>query len=122
MRRRELVAKNAWSSRATTKHFFWRICSRFGDNTIPTLVSQVQGKGRHQHDKANIIADNWEQIFNGSAETKEGLTEYVERHKAKWNAVDMTDVEAKFTVDEVRAAIRAYKRDKACGPDELSNA
>lgn len=73
------------------------------------------------HDKANILADNWAEIFNGEAVAKADIDGYVARHKQAWTAEDLSDVDAAITEDEVAAANKKCKRDKACGPDDLSN-
>lgn len=71
--RRVLVANNAWSSKASTKRFFRRVCNKYGDNTIPTLVPKHGGSTRDPQDKANILANSWTEIFNGDAESKDTM-------------------------------------------------
>lgn len=120
-KRRELVVKSAWSSKVSTKHFFQRICTKYGDNVIPTLKHRKQGNARPIHDKADILADSWRTNFNGEASTKEDIEAYVARHKDNWAHEDLSDVDAEITEEEVAEAIRKCKREKACGPDDLTN-
>lgn len=100
--------------------FFSAHLHQFGD-TIPTLVSRVADKERSHHEKAAILADNWEQVFNETAERKEDIEEYVVKHKDKWKQVDLSAIDDEITNEEVEASIRHCKRGKACGPDDLSN-
>ncbi|KAE8984135.1 hypothetical protein PR001_g23257 [Phytophthora rubi] len=73
------------------------------------------------HDKANILADNWEPIFNGVAQAKESIEEYVGRLAQRWNRVDLQDIDADITEEEVMLAINRCKAGKTCGPDDLGN-
>lgn len=85
------------------------------------LRSSVHYKSRQQHDKANILADNWEHILNGEMSDQTEIEEYIARHKPTWKHEDLRDLDAEVSDDEVTAAIRKCKRDKACGPDDLNN-
>lgn len=76
LKRRVLVSNNAWSARATTKHFFRRVCDKFGDNTIPKLVPMSSRFARQEHDKANFLADSWAEIFNGEADEKDSIEDF----------------------------------------------
>lgn len=50
----------------------------------PDLIAWVTDKHRHKHDKANILADNWESMFNGAADAKEEIEDYVAKHRRNW--------------------------------------
>jgi hypothetical protein len=65
LKRRTQMARTTWSADTTTKQFYKRICTKFGDNTIRTLIPTQTGRARAQHDKANALRDSWEEIFNG---------------------------------------------------------
>lgn len=121
LRRRVIVTKSVWSSKASTRHFFRRICTKIGDNTIPTLVSRVQGSQVERHDKPNLLAESWESIFNGKIAAPESIPAYVDRLAKRWGESDLADIDTAFTETEVEAAIKRCKRGKACGPDELGN-
>ncbi|KAE8997012.1 hypothetical protein PR001_g19701 [Phytophthora rubi] len=121
LRRRNLIEQNAWSSKKTTRHFFKRICTKFGDNVIPKLTQSATGPQRGVHEKANILADSWEPIFNGASAVDESIEEYVGRLHSRWKTIDLSDIDEAITEDEVAAAINKSKRGKACGPDDLGN-
>jgi len=121
-RKRILIARNAGGSKQSTRQFFRRICTKFGDNTIPTLTQQTGGSTRRrQHDKSNIMADSWNDIFNGQAEEKEQIEAYISGMRADWQQGDLSDVDEAITEEEVVAAIRRCKPGKAVGPDDLGN-
>ncbi|GMF59556.1 unnamed protein product [Phytophthora fragariaefolia] len=119
--RRALVTSTSWSAKATKTCFFRRICNKFGNNTIPTLVQTNVARNREHHDKANIPADSWTEIFNGSAEDKASIDKFIEQYSGKWKTIDMADLDAEFSEVEVQAAIDKCKSGKACGPNELPN-
>jgi ribonuclease HI len=121
LKRRSLMARTTWSADTTTKQFYKRICTKFGDNTIRTLTPTHTGRARAQHDKANVLRDNWEEIFNGEAEDKGSMKAYVAKHQKRWPEVDLTEMDNKITEEEVQAAVAACKLGKACGPDGLGN-
>lgn len=121
LRRRVLVNRNTWNSKSSTRHFFRRISTKYGDNTIPRLQSRARGGARKEHDQANVLAESWETIFNGVPSDKDNATEYIERMAKHWKAEDLSDVDEEITEIEVQAAIMKCKIGKACGPDELSN-
>ncbi|KAG3084879.1 hypothetical protein PI124_g13641 [Phytophthora idaei] len=77
MKRRSLQNKGAWSSKASSKFFFSRICTKFGDNTIPTLKQQEGAPARPEHAKSDILADGWETILNGVVEDKDSMRTFV---------------------------------------------
>ncbi|GMF46368.1 unnamed protein product [Phytophthora fragariaefolia] len=121
-RKRGLVARSAWSSKQSTKHFFRRICTKFGDNTIPTLRQATFEKNRNRradHDKSNIMADSWLEILNGQADEEEDIASYIAQFQDQWKRIDLTEIDADITEDEVAEAIRRCKPGKAVGPDEL---
>ncbi|KAE9274482.1 hypothetical protein PR003_g29596 [Phytophthora rubi] len=123
-RKRVLVARSAWSSKQSTKHFFRRICTKFGDNTIPTLRQITAGKTRNRrsdHDKSNIMADSWFEIFNGQADEKDDIASYIAQYQDQWKRIDLTEIDADIMEDEVAEAIRRCKPGKAVGPDQLGN-
>jgi hypothetical protein len=70
LKRRAVIGQNAWSSKASTKAFFRRVCTKFGDSVIPTLVSTNEAIKWQLHDKANILKDSWAETFNGQADAK----------------------------------------------------
>jgi hypothetical protein len=121
LKRRTLLARTTWSAGATTKQFYKRICTTFGDNNIRRLIPTQSSKVRAEHDKANILKDSWEPIFNGEAEEKATMKEFVAQHQARWEAVYMEEIDNAITEEEVRAAVAACKVGKACGPDGLGN-
>ncbi|GMF14993.1 unnamed protein product [Phytophthora fragariaefolia] len=121
LRKRALATSTSWSAKATKKCFFRRICNKFGNNTIPTLVQTNVARNREHNDKANILADSWMEIFNGSAEDKASIDKFIEQYSGKWKKIDMADLDAEFSEVEVQAAIDKCKSGKACGPDELPN-
>lgn len=120
-KRRILVVSHAWSSKASTKRFFRRVCNKYGDNTIPTLVPRDVQSTRVTHDKANILADSWAEIFNGEAEAKDTIDDFIAQYRGQWSKMDMSDLDDEITEEEVAAAIAKCKPGKACGPDELGN-
>jgi hypothetical protein len=121
LKRRKAIRRNAWSSTASTKAFFRRICTKFGDGTIPTLRTASTAIKRHIHDKANILKDSWEATFNGHADAVADIEAFIGNYAKKWEKVDLSDIDDDITENEVRAAIADCKIGKACGPDELSN-
>jgi len=86
-------------------------------NDIRRLIPTQPSKARAEHDKANILKDSWEAIFNGEAEEKATMKEFVAQHQA----VDMEEMDNIITEEEVMAAVAACKVGKACGPDGLGN-
>jgi len=121
LRRRSLIRRNAWSAKATSKAFFRRVCTKFGDSTIPHLVPARMSVRRHCHDKANILRDSWSETFSGQAEDKRNIEQFIGRYSPKWERVDMAEMDSSITEEQVVAAIARCKAGKACGPDELGN-
>jgi len=121
LKRRTAIRRNAWSPTATTKAFFRRISTKFGDGTIPTLRPTNTAIKRHIHDKANILKDSREATFNGQADAVTDIEAFIGTYAKTWEKVDLSDIDDDITEDKVRAAIAACKIGKACGPDELSN-
>jgi hypothetical protein len=121
LRHQQLLARNAWDSQRSTKQFFRRICTKFGDNTIPTLKATSELPIRSHRDKANILADNWEPVFNKVAGRRDQIDAYVDELADDWPAIDTNCVDQLITETEVRAAIHSCKSDKAVRPDGLGN-
>ncbi|KAG2811909.1 hypothetical protein PC116_g19624 [Phytophthora cactorum] len=121
LNRRKLRNRSAWSSKANIKAFCRRVCTKFGDNVIPTLTPVKGTPERCRHDKANIKADGWEPILTGQARNRENIDKYLEQFKNRWNPVDLAELDEPITEQEVIKAIRCGKRGKAYGPDDLNN-
>ncbi|GMF29166.1 unnamed protein product [Phytophthora fragariaefolia] len=121
LNRRILVASNAWSSKASTKRFFKRVCTKFADNTIPTLISRKEDSTRDTHDRPISAAESWENIFRWEAEDKSNIDDFIGIYSKKWKQVDLPELDEEITEVEVAAAIAKGKRGKACGPDQLGN-
>ncbi|CAI5722515.1 unnamed protein product [Peronospora destructor] len=100
---------------------FQRISCRFGDNVIPTLRPAEGHPKRGVFGKAEILADAWSPILQGSA-TRAGKAIVVEWMQAG-STDDVSDLETQtlFTTDTLDAAFKACKTGKACGPDRLGN-
>jgi hypothetical protein len=98
-----------------------RICTKFGNNTIHRLTQREDKQERSVQDTANILRDSWEDILNGEAEDRESIGNFISRYSAKWNKLDMSELDDHITEAEVLVAIAACKAGKACGPDDLSN-
>ncbi|GMF19803.1 unnamed protein product [Phytophthora fragariaefolia] len=121
LKRRVLVANHAWSAKASTRRFFRRVCTKFGDNTIPTLRPRRADCQRNVHDKANILADSWAEIFSGKAEMPDKMSAFIGKYSQDWQKVDLADLDDEITEAEVAAAIARCKTGKACGPDLFGN-
>jgi hypothetical protein len=121
IKRRTVIKRNAWSSTASTKFFFRRICNKFGDSTIPTLETTSKTIKRHIHDKANILKDSWDETFNGQADARADIEAFIGQYATRWEKVDLADIDDAISEEEVKSAIAACKIGKSCGPDELSN-
>nr|CAI72277.1 reverse transcriptase precursor, putative [Phytophthora infestans] len=121
IKRRGLITKGAWSLKASSKYFFSRICTKYGDNIIPTLTRAEGGPKRGLHEKADTLEDSWARIFTGTADNAGGTTEYIEKHIHTWEKVDLDGIDKRITEDEVAAAIKKCKTGKACEPDSIGN-
>ncbi|EEY59938.1 uncharacterized protein PITG_22991 [Phytophthora infestans T30-4] len=49
LKRRGLINKGAWTSKTSTKYFFSRICTKYGDNIIPALKAADGAPRRGAH-------------------------------------------------------------------------
>jgi endonuclease/exonuclease/phosphatase family metal-dependent hydrolase len=114
-------ADQAQYSTTNTKQFFRRICTKFGDNIVPTLRTREGLQQRSQHDKANTLADHWRPIFNTPADNRVSVDDYINEHSWRWQVTDTSDVDYPITETEVRRAIRQCKRDNAIGPGNIGN-
>jgi hypothetical protein len=85
------------------------------------MVHRGDKEQRNEEDKANILRDSWEQILNRDSWDAQQRAEFITRCSRRWLAVDMVDLDAEITEEEVHAAIVACKLGKACGPDHLEN-
>ncbi|CAI5724392.1 unnamed protein product [Peronospora destructor] len=120
-RQRRLFRSHTWRRGQTTKAMFQRISCRFGDNVIPTLRPAEGNPKRGVFEKAEILADAWSPILQGSA-TRAGKAIVVEWMPAG-STDDVSDLETQtlFTTETLDAAFKACKSGKACGPDRLGN-
>lgn len=59
----KLYAQTAHHAGKTTKQFFARLSTKYGDNTIHRLNAAAGGPYRGVHDKADILVDAWSPIF-----------------------------------------------------------
>jgi len=121
MRTRTILVRNAWSSNHSTRLFFRRICTKFGDNVVPTLTVKAGMPIRGLHEKADTLADHWAHIFSAPSGTGLDIEAYIADHATKWEQRDLCGLDEQITEDEVRAALRGCKAGKAVGPDDLSN-
>ena len=96
---------------------FQRISCRFGDNVIPTLRPAEGHPNRGVFEIAEILADAWSPILQGSAIRAERAI------VADWMQAGPTDdvggleTQNLFTTATLTAAFKACKLEKACGPD-----
>jgi hypothetical protein len=122
LRQRSLFQKNGYHSRTTTKRFFSRLSTKYGDNVIHRLDAAVDQPERGANCQPETMADAWTSIFQQEAGTEEARLEVL-----KWLGepgqyeTHLQDMMTPFTEAEVAAAIRESKPGKACGPDRLGN-
>ncbi|OWZ22547.1 reverse transcriptase [Phytophthora megakarya] len=74
VRRRALIFRSRWNTKTSTRFFFRRICTKFGDTIIPRLRQIAHGVHRSEHQQADILADNWTAILNGAKATRRTST------------------------------------------------
>ncbi|GMF42294.1 unnamed protein product [Phytophthora fragariaefolia] len=82
---------------------------KFADNTIPTLISRKEDSTRDTPDKANILAESWENIFRGEAEDKSNIDDFIGIYSKKWKQVDLSELDEEITEVEVAVAIAKGK-------------
>ncbi|GMF38275.1 unnamed protein product [Phytophthora lilii] len=107
--------------RDPAKFFFKRICTKYGDNNIPTLRAREGAPDRGAHNKVETLADHWVDVFNGRTDQPGDIKSYVDKFKDQWETQDLSDIDKAITEPEVMAAIGKWKLGKACGPDNISN-
>ncbi|OWY97732.1 reverse transcriptase [Phytophthora megakarya] len=75
-----MFRSHEWNDQKTTKEFFRRVSTKFGDNVIPTLQPVDGCPKREVHDKANILADAWTPILQqspGSPEAQRSVLSWI---------------------------------------------
>jgi hypothetical protein len=122
LRQRFLFQKNGYRPGITTKRFFGRLSTKYGDNVIHRLDAATDHPERGAHGQPDTMADAWASIFQQQPASDAARLEVV-----KWLGepgqypAQLADIMDPFTEEEVAAAIRASKPGKACGPDRLGN-
>ena len=100
---------------------FQRISCQFGDSIIPTLRIAKGHPPRETYEKAERLADAWSPVMQGTA------IRAVHILVADWMRAGPTDdacdlePQTLFTTGSLKAAFKACKAGKACGPDRLGN-
>lgn len=120
-RRKRLTRQHTWSEWTSSKFFFRRICTRFGDNVIHQLKPAKRNPSRDPNDKANILADAWYPIMNSKDVDRNETARYVDKMRHQWRKTDLVGMDDPITEEEVEAAIKKCKRGNAAGPDRLGN-
>ncbi|OWZ05532.1 reverse transcriptase, partial [Phytophthora megakarya] len=84
LRRKRLTRNHTWRDHSSSKFFFRRICTRFGDNIIHQLTPSSGNSQRDPSDKINILADAWLPIMNKENISCEEFDGHVARMKSRW--------------------------------------
>jgi hypothetical protein len=121
-RERRLFSRAGHRPGASSKQFFARISTKFGDNTMHRLEPAERREERGAHEQPNTMADGWTRIFQQDPGTEAHHLEIL-----KWLgepgqcSAELEDIMEPFTEAEVAAAIGSAKPGKACGPARLGN-
>jgi exonuclease III len=132
IRRRIAECRQSWAEakaqrlrRAHTLHplrssrdFFRRIATKFGDNTVYSLGPTPAGSPRALADQ---MADGWMGLMQQPSENSENIKSYLDTVVPPASATDLSPLDTRITTTEITEAIKRCKRGKAQGPDELNN-
>lgn len=105
----------------SSKEFFRRISTKFGDNTIYSLGPQKVGSRYAPKALADLMAEGWGPTMQQQQAGLDEIRTYLQQVLPPEFGDLLTPLTASISDEEIRAAIKRCKRSKAHGPDELGN-
>jgi exonuclease III len=122
LRQQRLFRQNGYRPGTTTKQFFRRLSTKFGDNVIHSLDAVQGHAARGVHGQPDTMADAWTAIFQqapGTAADRQRVLRWL--GDPGQYATHLAGITEPISEAEVAAAIGSSKPGKACGPDRLGN-
>ncbi|KAF1318321.1 reverse transcriptase, partial [Globisporangium splendens] len=116
-----LRRSHAQRPQKSTKDFYRRIATKYGDNTIYTLGRSVDGRHVTTKRLADMMAAGWAGVMQQPSCNKRDIDRYLDKIPTQPRHSSFQALADPMTPEEVAKAIKQWKRGKACGPDELGN-
>ncbi|KAF1322066.1 reverse transcriptase, partial [Globisporangium splendens] len=105
----------------SSKEFFRRISTKFGDNTIYSLGPQKVGSQYTPKALADVMAKGWGPTMQQQQAGVDEIQTYLQQVAPPECEDLLTSLTDPISDEEICAAIKRCKRSKAHGPDELGN-